>query len=49
MVEPVMLSAFSIFVLFVVLFALIFVGIAVKSVPQGHGGPSSVSAVTFVP
>jgi regulator of protease activity HflC (stomatin/prohibitin superfamily) len=31
-----MLSAFSVFVLFVVLFALIFVGIAVKSVPQGH-------------
>jgi regulator of protease activity HflC (stomatin/prohibitin superfamily) len=31
-----MLSAFSVFVVFVVLFSLIFVGIAVKSVPQGH-------------
>lgn len=31
-----MLSAFSIFVLLVVLFALVFVGIAVKSVPQGQ-------------
>jgi regulator of protease activity HflC (stomatin/prohibitin superfamily) len=31
----VMLSAFSVFVLVVVLFALIFVGIAVKRVPQG--------------
>jgi regulator of protease activity HflC (stomatin/prohibitin superfamily) len=30
-----MLSAFSVFVLLVVLFALLFVGIAVKSVPQG--------------
>ena len=30
-----MLSAFSVFVLVVVLFALIFVGIAVKRVPQG--------------
>src|SRR5947208_1000407 len=36
MVERAMLSAFSVFVLCVVLFALIFVGIAVKSVPQGH-------------
>ena len=44
-----MFNAFSVLVLVVVLFALIFVGIAVKSVPQGHGGPSSVSAVTFVP
>jgi len=34
-VETVMLSAFSVFVLVVVLFALIFVGIAVKRVPQG--------------
>lgn len=31
-----MLNAFSVFVLIVVLFAFIFVGIAVKSVPQGH-------------
>jgi regulator of protease activity HflC (stomatin/prohibitin superfamily) len=31
-----MLSAFSVFVLFVVVFALIFVAAAVKSVPQGH-------------
>ena len=31
-----MLGAFSVFVLVLVLFALIFVGIAVKSVPQGH-------------
>jgi regulator of protease activity HflC (stomatin/prohibitin superfamily) len=31
-----MLSAFSVFVLVVVLFALFFVAIAVKSVPQGH-------------
>jgi regulator of protease activity HflC (stomatin/prohibitin superfamily) len=31
-----MLSAFSVFVLVVVLFALIFVGMAVKSVPQGN-------------
>ena len=31
-----MVSAFSVFVLVVVLFALIFVGLAVKSVPQGN-------------
>ena len=31
-----MLSAFSVFVLVVVVFALIFVGMAVKSVPQGN-------------
>jgi regulator of protease activity HflC (stomatin/prohibitin superfamily) len=31
-----MLSAFSVFVLFVVLFALIFVGLAVQRVPQGN-------------
>src|SRR5215510_6446740 len=36
LVERAMVSAFSVFVLVVVLFALIFVGLAVKSVPQGN-------------
>ena len=31
-----MISPFSVFVLLILLFALVFVGIAVKSVPQGY-------------